>query len=212
MAFPNDFFTTLPIVGILRGFTTAQADQAAAAAAAGGIRCVEVTMDTPDAPGQIAHLRKQLRDRVTVGAGTVRTLAELERAAGAGAEFIVTPITVPAVIAACVERKLPVFPGAMTPTEIFAAWDLGATAVKIFPAEILGPRYLQAIAAPLTPVRLMPTGGVTPESLPEYRQAGASAFGVGGPLFNKQRIGQSDWGWITEQARRFAEAFNSCKR
>lgn len=205
--FDIDAFWKFPVVGILRGLTTDDAAQAVNAACAGGLRCIEVTMNTPGAVEQIRRLREITGADVIIGAGTVRNLQELECAIDAGAHFIVTPIVAPNVIQTCVAREVPVFPGAMTPTEIFTAWEMGATAVKVFPAEALGPSYISAVKAPLTEVRLMPTGGVSPETLPAYRKAGADAFGVGSPLFDKARVAARDWAWITGQARRFAEAF-----
>ena len=200
-------FWKFPVVGILRGLTLEDAELAVQAACAGGLRCIEVTMNTAGAAEQIRTLRERVGAGVSIGAGTVRTLQDLEIAMEAEAEFIVTPIVAAEVIRACVAGRLPVFPGAFTPTEIFSAWDLGATAVKVFPAEALGPSYIAAVKAPLSDVRLMPTGGVTPETLPIYRKSGADAFGVGSPLFDKSRIAARDWTWITNQARRFVDAF-----
>jgi len=98
-------------------------------------------------------------------------------------------------------------PGAFTPTEIWQAWDLGADLVKVFPADQLGPAYIRNVKAPLPHVRLVPTGGVTVETLAEYKRAGADGFGVGSPLFARERVAAGDWTWIEEQARRFARAY-----
>jgi len=206
-SFDIDAFWKFPVVGILRGLSLADAELAVQAACEGGVRCIEVTMNTAGAAEQIRKLRERASAGVSIGAGTVRNMQELERAIEAGAEFIVTPIVAAEVISACVARRVAVFPGAYTPTEIFTAWELGAMAVKVFPAEALGPTYIAAVKAPLSDVRLMPTGGVTPETLPIYRKSGADAFGVGSPLFDKSRIAARDWPWITHQARRFVEAF-----
>ena len=144
-----------------------------------------------------------------IGAGTVLNLELLEKALDAGASFIVTPIVNTDVIIKCVTHKIPVFPGAYSPTEVLQAWELGATMVKVFPAETLGPEYIKAIKAPLPLVKLMPTGGVDLKTLAAYRKAGADGFGVGSPLFDRARVEAGDWNWIETQCRAFVEAYSS---
>jgi 2-dehydro-3-deoxyphosphogluconate aldolase/(4S)-4-hydroxy-2-oxoglutarate aldolase len=144
-----------------------------------------------------------------IGAGTVLNLELLEKALAAGAAFTVTPVVNVDVIAECVRRKIPVFPGAYSPTEILRAWELGATMVKVFPAETLGPSYIKAIKAPLPQMKLMPTGGVDLKTLAAYKKAGADGFGVGGPLFDRARVEAGDWNWIEAQCRAFVETYNS---
>lgn len=199
-------FTAFPVVGILRNFPGDLVAGATAAAQAGGLAAIEVTMNSPGAAAQITALRAQCGAAMGVGAGTVCTPTDLDTALAAGAQFIVTPVLVPAVIAACRARGVPVFPGAFTPTEIHQAWSLGADVVKVFPADGLGPAYFRALRGPLPQVRLMPTGGVTVETVAEYRRAGAFAFGVGGPLFDPRRVQARDWPWITAQVTRFRAA------
>ncbi|HVR75564.1 MAG TPA: bifunctional 4-hydroxy-2-oxoglutarate aldolase/2-dehydro-3-deoxy-phosphogluconate aldolase [Planctomycetota bacterium] len=208
-AFSWSGFEALPIVGILRGFSLEAAESAAVAAARGGLTNLEVTWNTPGAAEQVRCLRRALGDAVNVGAGTVLSVEDLDAALGAGAAFIVTPGIVAPVIRAAKERGVPIFPGALTPTEVLQAAELGADLVKVFPAEVFGPAYIQSLKAPLSRIRLMPTGGVTVETLPEYRSAGADAFGVGSPLFSKARMEAGDWAWVEEQARRFAGAFRA---
>jgi 2-dehydro-3-deoxyphosphogluconate aldolase/(4S)-4-hydroxy-2-oxoglutarate aldolase len=131
----------------------------------------------------------------------------LDEALAAGAGFVVTPTLVPAVIERCVQLKVPVFPGAFSPTEIQQAWEMGATMVKIFPADAFGPGYLRSLKAPLPHLKLMPTGGVDVTTLAAYAQAGADAFGVGSPLFRAERIAANDWEWLRNQCRAFAAAY-----
>src|SRR5690606_18081736 len=100
----------------------------------------------------------------------------------AGAQFVVTPITDEEVISACVERDIPIFPGAYTPTEIYKAWSLGASMVKVFPASKLGPDYIKEVLAPLQQIHLMPTGGVGLENMEAFYKAGAKGFGIGSQL------------------------------
>ena len=202
-----NFDSKLPVVGILRGFTTPQVIEIAKAALRGGLRNLEITMGSAET--QIQQARRIAGERMCIGAGTVLNLELLEKALAAGASFIVTPIVNVGVIEECVRRKIPVFPGAYSPTEIFRAWELGATMVKVFPSETLGPSYIKAIKAPLPQVKLMPTGGVDLKTLAAYKKAGADGFGVGGPLFDRARVEAGDWKWIETQCRAFVNAYSS---
>ena len=204
-----NFDSSLAIVGILRGFATPRVEQIVRAAIRGGLRNLEITMGPEETPEQIRKARSIAGDGICVGAGTVLSLELLKRALDAGATFIVTPVVNVAVIEECVRRKIPVFPGAYSPTEILRAWELGATMVKVFPAETLGPSYIKAIKAPLPQVKLMPTGGVDLKTLDAYRNAGADGFGIGGPLFDRGRVDAGDWNWIEKQCRAFVEAYSS---
>jgi Entner-Doudoroff aldolase len=199
-------FRRLPIVGILRGFSDEETERLAEAAAAGGVTSIEVTMNTPNAVEQIGRLVRRVGKEVNVGAGTVVTLDDFRAATAAGAAFIVTPTVVPDVIRAGVAAGLPVFAGAMTPSEILEAWRLGAAMVKVFPADQFGPAYLRSIKGPFAQIPLMPTGGINVDTILAYKAAGAEAFGVGSPLFSKSRTAARDWAWVTQQARRFVEA------
>jgi 2-dehydro-3-deoxyphosphogluconate aldolase / (4S)-4-hydroxy-2-oxoglutarate aldolase len=202
-------FRGLPVVGILRGFTAVQVQKSVIAAAEGGLCNVEITMNTPGADNLIRTACELLAGKANVGAGTVCSLSDLTVALQAGASFIITPFFARDVVLECVKRQVPVFPGTMSPTEMHNAFELGVSMVKIFPAEMLGPKYLQALKGPFPNWRLMPTGGVTIASLAAYRKAGADAFGVGGPLFDKQQVAAGNWDWIREQARRFSEVYAS---
>ena len=193
----------LPVIGILRGFTLEELPNILEAVRRGGLRNVEITMNSPGAAEQIRAAAGQLN----VGAGTVTSLKRLDEALGAGAKFIVTPTVNPEVIKRCVREKVPVFPGAFSPTEICQAWELGATMVKIFPAETGGVAYLRAIRGPFPQIKLLPTGGVDLQTAGEYLKAGAAGLGVGSPLFDKKRIDAADWNWLEDRARAFASLF-----
>ncbi len=201
------FNLDVPIVGILRGFWPSDAREIVAASIRGGLKNLEITMNTPGAADQIRAARCLAQGSMSIGAGTVMTIADLDLAQGAGAEFIVAPTAQPALIRECVRRGIPVFPGAFSPTEVAQAWDLGATMVKLFPAEIMGPKYIRAIKAPFPHIKLMPTGGVDLQTLDQYRRAGADAFGVGSPLFERARVEARDWQWIEARCREFTDAF-----
>ena len=116
------------------------------------------------------------------------------------------------VIQQCNQMQVPVIPGAFTPTEIYNAWQLGADMVKVFPANQFGPGYIKDIKGPLNQIKLVPTGGITIQNLPEYHKNGASGFGVATPLFDKQRVEAGDWDWVEQQARAFVNAFQSHSR
>jgi 2-dehydro-3-deoxyphosphogluconate aldolase/(4S)-4-hydroxy-2-oxoglutarate aldolase len=205
--FSQDLFEQLPIVGILRGFPENILESVIQSVLAGGLANLEITMNSPAAAAQIRHAIACGGTRLNTGAGTVTNRKLLTDALDAGAGFIVTPTVATEVIRECVALGVPVFPGAFSPSEIMTAWDLGATMVKVFPADQLGPSYLRSLKAPLPGVRLMPTGGVDLTNLREFKLAGADAFGIGSPLFQPDRIAAADWTWLTNRCRAFAEQF-----
>jgi 2-dehydro-3-deoxyphosphogluconate aldolase / (4S)-4-hydroxy-2-oxoglutarate aldolase len=205
--FSQDLLNQLPVVGILRGCSDAEVEQIVLAAIRGGLKNLEITMNSPNACGQIRKASELAEGRMNIGAGTVLNLELLDQALSAGASFIVTPTVTELVINECVSRMIPVFPGALSPTEIVRAWELGATMVKIFPAESLGPGFIRALKAPLPAVKLLPTGGVDLKTMPDFLKAGADGFGVGSPLFRPDRIHAEDWNWVELQCRAFALAY-----
>ncbi|MBP6508755.1 MAG: bifunctional 4-hydroxy-2-oxoglutarate aldolase/2-dehydro-3-deoxy-phosphogluconate aldolase [Opitutaceae bacterium] len=200
-------FAAMPLIAILRGQPEHIVEPVVQALSEGGFTALEITMNSPGAVAQIRAAVAHLQGCMDIGAGTVTTLAELDEAASAGASFIVTPVIVPDVIGECVRRGLPVFPGAFTPTEVHQAHRLGATMVKLFPAHRLGPGYVRDLKAPLSSVRLLATGGITPETLPEYVHAGAEGFGLGSPLLAPERLAAGDWAWLQRRAESFCEAW-----
>lgn len=210
--FSKELFESVPIVGILRGLDARWLAPVVEAVGEGGLKNLEITMNTSGAIDQIKSAVAMAGAQMNIGAGTVTSVGLLEQALEAGATFIVTPIVREDVILRCVELGIPVFPGAFTPTEIARAWELGAAAVKVFPAEVLGPAYIRSVKAPLGGVRLMPTGGVDLETLPEYHRAGADAFGVGTPLFRASRIADGDWPWLRQQATAFVDALRAAQK
>jgi 2-dehydro-3-deoxyphosphogluconate aldolase/(4S)-4-hydroxy-2-oxoglutarate aldolase len=205
--FSPALFYELPIIGILRGFTTGQVTEIVRAALRGGLKNIEITMDAAAAAGQLREAVAAAEGRLNVGAGTVINRERLDQALAAGATFVVTPTVDPGVIAECVKRNVPVLPGAFSPSEILRAWELGAMMVKVFPAESVSPGYIRALKAPLPQVKLLPTGGVDLKTLPDFVKAGADGFGIGGPLFDRKRVEAGDWTWIEAQCRAFAEAY-----
>ncbi|WP_128545327.1 bifunctional 4-hydroxy-2-oxoglutarate aldolase/2-dehydro-3-deoxy-phosphogluconate aldolase [Larkinella soli] len=199
-------FEAVPLVGILRSLPPGLVRQLVPVYLESGLTTLEITMNTPGAGEMIGDTLKRFGDSLNVGAGTVCTLSDLEVALAAGAQFIVTPVLHPPVIEACRERGIPVFPGAFTPTEIYQAWGLGASMVKVFPAATLGPDYLRQVKAPLDQVRLLPTGGITLDNLGAFRKAGAAGVGVGSPLFRNDLIRAGDWAGLRAHFESFVKA------
>jgi 2-dehydro-3-deoxyphosphogluconate aldolase/(4S)-4-hydroxy-2-oxoglutarate aldolase len=210
--FDWDLYRELPVVGILRGFSDAAVRRAVGAAVRAGLRNIEITMNSAGAAGQIELLRSDLGWAMNVGAGTVVTLDDLSRALDAGAEFIVTPVVNEAVIHASVDAGVPVIPGGFSPTEIWAAWSAGASVVKLFPAHRFGPSYLHDVCGPFDDIRLMPVGGITPDNVRDYIEAGADGFGVGSTLFNRDRVAADDQPWIARQVALYKRAFRDARR
>ena len=174
-----------------------------------GVAALEVALTTPGALDAIAALRKDLADRCAVGAGSVRTPSDVAAARAAGAQFLVTPTTRVNVLDAARRDNLPVVCGAFTPTEIDVAWSAGATLVKLFPASLGGPTYLREVLAPLPDVPLVPTGGVTPDSVHAWAAAGAVAVGVGSALVNAAEVAAGDWAALRRRAEAFLSAANT---
>jgi 2-dehydro-3-deoxyphosphogluconate aldolase / (4S)-4-hydroxy-2-oxoglutarate aldolase len=207
--FNREVFDALPIVGILRGFTPARVRTIVAVAADAGLRNLEVTMNSPAAPQVIREALKECGQRMQIGAGTVTNLEELSAARDAGATFVVTPVLCDDVVRACIAAAVPVFPGTMSLPEIMRAYALGVDMVKLFPANVLGPAYLAHLKDVLPQMRFMPTGGVTADSLPAWRNAGAYAVGIGSPLFPKADIDGERWTVLAQSIRRVVEAWRS---
>ena len=187
-----DQLKRMPVVGIIRRQPREDIEFIAEQLVAGGMTTLEITMNTPGVETIISNLKNTYSDQLLLGAGTVCSVEDLDRALGCGASYIVTPVLVPEIIEKAVALGIPIFPGAFTPTEIFRAWSLGATMVKVFPAGIGGPAYIKDVLAPLDNVLLMPSGGVTPENYTQFLQAGASAVGIGSNLFPKKMVEDRD--------------------
>lgn len=173
---------TVPIVAILRSDSADRFPEVADTLRQAGVRAVEFTLTTPGVLDALREYAQSLPDGLALGAGTVTTPREAEAAVAAGAEYLITPATSPEVIAEARRLGVPVLPGALTPTEVLAAWQAGATMVKLFPASVGGPAYVRGLRAPLPDVPLVPTGGIRLEDAADYLRAGATALGMGSPL------------------------------
>lgn len=203
------------IVVIVRGVYGEDCLKLAEALCAGGIELMEVTFDQSSVENQqktvdtIRLINEALQGKVVMGAGTVTTLEMLEAAYRAGAKFIVSPDMNPEVIAKTAELGLVSMPGAMTPTEILAAYRAGADFVKVFPATSLGAAYVKAVRGPFNQIPLLAVGGVNEKNVGDFIKAGAVGAGVGGNLVNKDWIAAGEFDKITALAQEFIKNANA---
>ncbi len=179
----------------------------------GGLPTIEVTMTVPGVLGVIEKLCSLFGDKALVGAGTVLDADTARMAILAGAEYIVTPCLDAETIAVCHRYSKPAIPGAMTPTEILQAWNLGADLVKVFPADLFGgPRFIKALQGPLPQVEVMPSGGITLESASGFIQAGASVLSVGGGLIDRQIMREKNYSALTQKTETFLEIIYEARK
>jgi 2-dehydro-3-deoxyphosphogluconate aldolase/(4S)-4-hydroxy-2-oxoglutarate aldolase len=204
--------TQAGVVPVVRAESADNVVRAVEALLEGGIPVAEITMTVPGAVMVIARCSAHFGERVTLGAGSVTSAAICSEVIDAGSVFVVTPVFKAAVIEVCKRRDVCVIAGALTPTEIFAAWEAGADVVKVFPAKAMGgAAYLRMVHEPLPHIPLTPTGGVTLESLADYFKAGVPFVGAGGDLVNKKAIDSGDAEAITERARQYVAAIRAAR-
>ncbi len=200
----------MPVIGILRDIPRGSEELCAKTAAKCGLKAIEVTMNTDGAAEIISALKDACRPYgITVGAGTVRHDSDLERALNAGANFIVTPNTRSNIIRTAAASRTPIIPGALTPTEVQKAYDLGATAVKIFPVDCVGgPKYIKALRGPFRDIPLLACSGVNAENAGEYIKAGANLLAFGGSIFSAKLMAEGNW---DEIGRRLTELLDAVR-
>jgi 2-dehydro-3-deoxyphosphogalactonate aldolase len=204
MAWP----TALPLVAILRGITPPEAGAHAWALLDAGFDAIEVPTNSPGWADSV-RIIASLAPQALVGAGTVLTPQDLDALQAAGGRLAVSPHVDPELVAESVARGLVALPGAMTPSEAFAAWRAGATTVKIFPAGSLGPGHVKALRAVLPPsLQMLAVGGVSPDNLAGYLRAGCAGAGLGSELY---RPGQSPE-TTAQYAKAFVAAYQACIR
>lgn len=200
------------IVAIIRADSSEQLVEAAEALLAGGVTAMEVTMTTPNALTVVTAVTQRFGDRILMGVGSVIDPRTVDAAVAAGAEFIVTPVTKPEVITAANRLNKPIASGAFTPTECLLAHESGADFVKLFPAEFNGPAYVKTLLAPLPQLRIIPTGGVTPQTAGAFLAAGSVALGVGSALVSKEILRDRDWRQLTARAEEFLAALRVARK
>jgi 2-dehydro-3-deoxyphosphogluconate aldolase/(4S)-4-hydroxy-2-oxoglutarate aldolase len=196
------------VIAVIRMRDPSRIFDVTAALEKGGVKALEITMTVPGALDIIKRLAETKTSDILIGAGTVFDADTAAAAIWSGADFIVSPIAEPGMIAACRAHHTFVAPGAFTPTEIISAWDRGADVVKVFPATSLGPQFFRDLKGPFPQVKLMPTGGVTVENARSYIEAGACAVGIGTALLDKALIESGDWAALAEKARRLVESLD----
>lgn len=200
------------LVAIARGIDEHCVPPLVEALVRGGIKCVEVTFDHTREDGVqrtldcIRRMTAEGKERILVGAGTVLSPQEAAMAFDAGAKYIISPNVNAAVIAETKKLGMVSLPGALTPTECQYAVECGADLVKLFPAGALGVSYFKAILAPLKHIGFVPTGGITPDNLPEFLSAGAVGAGIGSNLINTEYAREGRFDLIEEAARQFVQA------
>jgi len=196
----------VPVISILRGIGVDVFGQLMQASFAAGLGAIEVTMNTPDAEEIIARNRENVPSGKYLGMGTVRNLAEAERAYTAGAMFFVTPNVDLDVIGFARSKDIPVIVGGLTPTEVYKAWNAGASMVKVFPCRSLGgPQYIRELRGPFDQIPLVAVGGVNIRNVSEYLQAGATGVGVGLSLFGEQAVAAGDWDAVGKNVEQFIQ-------
>lgn len=196
------------VIAIGRHLPPGRLAAVAEALRAAGVRAFELTLDSGGALAAIADLaRTNDPDELLVGAGTVLDRGSAEAALAAGARFLVMPHTDPALVSWAAARGVPAFPGALSPTEVLAAWRAGAAAVKLFPAATLGPGYVRELRGPLADIPLVPTGGITADNAGAFVTAGAVAVGCGGWL-----MGDGEPGGVRDRAAAVVAAVRVARR
>lgn len=171
----------------------------------GGIRVIEITMESDRAELIIREAIEIFGDKMLVGAGTVLTTGDCDRAINAGAQFIVSPALDEAVVERAVEFDIPVIPGVFTPSEMLRAYQAGATMVKLFPSSVLGPAFIKDVKGPLSHIEIMTTGGITLDTAKSYLDAGAIAVGAGSALLRKDLIAESNWAGLVQEVEKWVE-------
>jgi len=198
---PSQLLRDTRVIAVLRAAHAGAYAPVVEALLDGGVFSVELTLSTPGVFEELPRLQERFGASAEFGVGTITTVAEALRAIEAGAKYLVTPLTNPAVITAAVAHGVAVFPGGLTPTELFAGWSAGATAVKVFPASVVGAGYVSMLRGPFPGIEVVPSGGVGIADAADWIRAGALAVSLGGPLIGDAFLG-GDLKQLTERAVR----------
>ena len=200
------------LIAIIRGqFSLDEQTRIAQALLNGGVRILEVTLNTTDALKSIGTLQRRFGDDLLVGAGTVRTAQDVDDAVAAGATFLIAPCLDLSAVARAQAQDVPLLPGIFTASEAQAAYLAGCETVKLFPADALGPGYLKALRAPLDHIKFIPTGGVNPDTVADFHAAGAVAFGVGSALVKNVEVDGAEMTALTERAQSLRAALEKAR-
>ena len=197
------------LLAVLRAAGPEQALKIVDALVAGGVTGIEITFTTPEAPAVVARLKETYGEQILLGMGTLTQPEHAREAAQAGAQFLVSPHTEENLAQAMADTELPFMMGALTPSEIVRAQQLGCQVVKIFPGSMVGPSYVKSLRGPYPGLQFMPTGGVNLDNLADWFKAGAFAVGVGSALFPRQWVAEGKFDSITRRAEEFQHRVSS---
>jgi len=186
-------FKKIPVMGILRGIDIDIIEPLVETVVSAGLGTMEIAMNSDKCDLLIRKAVKAADKRLMIGAGTVLNITSLKMSIDSGATFIVSPTLIDEIMDYCVTNVIPVFPGAITPTEIYSAWKSGATMVKVFPSKFFGPSYISEIKGPFENIELMACGGIDSKNVSEYFRCGASAVAFGGGIFRKEWLEKRDF-------------------
>jgi 2-dehydro-3-deoxyphosphogluconate aldolase / (4S)-4-hydroxy-2-oxoglutarate aldolase len=206
-----NIFEKMPLLGILRGITDDMIQPIADISVSAGLNSIEITMNTEHAPHLIRQMKGYAGSELIVGAGTVLSMDSLNSALDAGATFIVMPCYISEIAEYCVSQGIPVFPGAITPNEVFTSWNVGATMIKLFPVRFYGPQYVLELKGPFDSVKFMACGGITPENLPLYFDAGVSAVAFGGEVYEQQLLKNKAYKSISLHLKKLVDSYKKWK-
>ena len=199
------------LVAIVRVHHPKLALPIAKALVAGGIRAVELTMTIPNALDAIRTIDRELGNKILLGVGTVIDNDTCKAAIDAGAKYIISPITKPSLVENAHAMDRPVMLGAYTPSEAQAAYEAGSDFIKIFPADSLGPNYIKALLAPLTHLKIIPTGGVNLDTMESFLAAGSTALGIGSSLLKNNIINSENWSELESLSRQHVDKLAKLK-
>ena len=200
------------LISIIRGkFSLEEIISTSEALLAGGVKVIEITLNTTNVLEGIAALQKEYGDELQIGAGTVRTAEDVVKAVDAGASFVIAPcLDIPSIEEAKKQDVL-MLPGIFTASEAQAAYVAGCETVKLFPANAMGPSYLKALRAPLDHIDFIPTGGVDPSTIMDFHKAGAVAFGIGSYLVKNVEVTKDELSSLTQRAEKLQSALKEAR-
>lgn len=208
---PSELLRSTPIIAVLRATDASLYSPVIDVLVENGIRSIELTLSTPGTFDHLPQLIGGDRSAMEIGIGTIVTEEEAQRAIDAGAQYLVTPVMNTGIVELAVRNGVPIYPGGLTPTELFSGWHAGATAVKVFPAETVGPQYGAHLRGPFPDLEFVPSGGVALDDVSAWLNAGATAVSLGGPLVGDALKGGSLTA-LADRARRVVELASDARR
>jgi 2-dehydro-3-deoxyphosphogluconate aldolase / (4S)-4-hydroxy-2-oxoglutarate aldolase len=201
----------LGLLAVIRGPSAELTVKMVEALVAGGVLGIEITYSTPDAEVVVRRLSGQFGERIVLGMGTLTRSGQALSAKEAGANFIVSPVCEPELVKAMVASGLLTMAGALTPTEVLQAYNLGADVIKVFPGSLGGPAYIKALKGPFPYIPMMPTGGVSASNVAEWFATGVVAVGAGSELCPPQLAKEGKFDEITRRAAEFVQVVKSAR-